>query len=38
MTRKWKDNCLLQLVRLLLIDEVSVFVRYFFQRPINQFS
>ncbi|XP_034469557.1 probable ATP-dependent DNA helicase HFM1 isoform X1 [Hippoglossus hippoglossus] len=24
MTRKWKDNCLLQLVRLLLIDEVHV--------------
>lgn len=24
MTRKWKDNCLLQLVRLFLIDEVSV--------------
>lgn len=26
MTRKWKDNCLLQLVRLFLIDEVSEFV------------
>ncbi|XP_035525900.1 probable ATP-dependent DNA helicase HFM1 [Morone saxatilis] len=24
MTRKWKDNCLLQLVRLFLIDEVHV--------------
>lgn len=24
MTRKWKDNCLLQLVRLFLIDEVSL--------------
>lgn len=28
MTRKWKDNCLLQLVRLFLIDEVSVLIRY----------
>lgn len=28
MTRKWKDNCLLQLVRLFLIDEVSVFFRF----------
>lgn len=26
MTRKWKDNCLLQLVKLFLIDEVSVSV------------
>lgn len=34
MTRKWKDNCLLQLVRLFLIDEVNVFVRYFVHRPI----
>ena len=24
MTRKWRDNCLLQLVRLFLIDEVSI--------------
>lgn len=34
MTRKWKDNCLLQLVRLFLIDEVSVFVSYLVHRPI----
>lgn len=26
MTRKWKDHCLLQQVRLFLIDEVIVFV------------
>lgn len=34
MTRKWKDNCLLQLVRLFLIDEVKVFVIYFVHRPV----
>lgn len=34
MTRKWKDNCLLQLVRLFLIDEVSVFVTYFAHRTV----
>lgn len=34
MTRKWKDNCLLQLVRLFLIDEVSVFVTYFAHKTV----
>lgn len=29
MTRKWKDNCLLQQVRLFLIDEVIEFASLF---------
>lgn len=34
MTRKWKDNCLLQLVRLFLIDEASEFVSH---HKVNNF-
>lgn len=35
MTRKWKDNCLLQLVRLFLIDEVRQFVQMAVQCSSN---